>query len=67
MQIKAGSIFNARYYKSNSPCNMIIVGNDINQFKQTGQQVIRDPPELKSGNPLYPFAKTTRAITASIA
>lgn len=33
MQIKAGSIFNARYYKSNLHCNMIIVGNDINQFK----------------------------------
>lgn len=37
-----------------------IVGNDINQFKQSGKQVILDPPELKSGNLIYPFAKARR-------
>ncbi len=34
-----------------------VVGNDVNQFKQAGKQVILDPPELKSGNLIYPFAK----------
>ena len=40
-----------------------VIGNDINQFEQAGKQVIRDPPELKSGNLIYPFAKA-RKITA---
>lgn len=32
-----------------------IVGNDIEQFKQVGKQVIVDPPEFASGKLRYPF------------
>src|SRR3954470_23585821 len=34
-----------------------IQGNDINQFRQPGKAVILYPPELKSGELVYPFAK----------
>ena len=34
-----------------------IKGNDIDQFRQPGKQVILYPPDLKSGNLIYPFAK----------
>ena len=34
-----------------------ISGNDIEQFKQPGKQVILYPPELKSGELIAPFAK----------
>ena len=33
-----------------------IQGNDINQFRQSGKAVIMYPPELKSGQLIYPFA-----------
>jgi branched-chain amino acid transport system substrate-binding protein len=33
-----------------------IKGNDIDQFRQAGKQVILYPPELKSGELIYPFA-----------
>jgi branched-chain amino acid transport system substrate-binding protein len=33
-----------------------IVGNDIEQFKQAGKQVILYPPRYKSGDLRYPFA-----------
>jgi branched-chain amino acid transport system substrate-binding protein len=35
-----------------------IQGNDIDQFRQTGKQVILYPPELKSGDLIYPFTRT---------
>ena len=34
-----------------------IKGNDIEQFKQPGKQVILYPPELKSGDLIAPFAQ----------
>jgi branched-chain amino acid transport system substrate-binding protein len=34
-----------------------IRGSDINQFREPGKQVILYPPELKSGELLYPFAR----------
>jgi branched-chain amino acid transport system substrate-binding protein len=34
-----------------------IQGNDINQFRQPGKAAILYPPELKSGELIYPFAK----------
>jgi len=34
-----------------------VQGNDINQFRQPGKAVILYPPELKSGELIYPFAK----------
>jgi branched-chain amino acid transport system substrate-binding protein len=34
-----------------------IQGNDINQFRQPGRAVILYPPELKSGQLIYPLAK----------
>ena len=34
-----------------------IQGNDIDQFRKTGKQVILYPPELKSGDLIYPFAR----------
>jgi branched-chain amino acid transport system substrate-binding protein len=34
-----------------------IRGNDINQFRQPGKAVILYPPEFKSGELIYPFAK----------
>jgi branched-chain amino acid transport system substrate-binding protein len=37
-----------------------IKGNDISQFRQTGTQVILYPPELKSGNLIYPYAEAKR-------
>jgi branched-chain amino acid transport system substrate-binding protein len=37
-----------------------IKGNDINQFRQAGTQVILYPPELKSGNLIYPYAEAKR-------
>jgi branched-chain amino acid transport system substrate-binding protein len=33
-----------------------VVGNDVKQFSQVGRQVILYPPELKSGNLVYPYA-----------
>jgi branched-chain amino acid transport system substrate-binding protein len=32
-----------------------IVGNDVEQFKQPGKQVILDPPQFKSGELKVPF------------
>src|SRR5581483_8670949 len=37
-----------------------IQGNDINQFKQPGKQVIVYPPELKSGDFKYPYSDIKR-------
>jgi branched-chain amino acid transport system substrate-binding protein len=37
-----------------------VVGNDVNQFKQAGKQVIVYPPNLKSGNVKSPFDATHR-------
>jgi len=37
-----------------------VVGNDINQFRQPGKQVILYPPELKSGNFQYPYSEIKR-------
>lgn len=37
-----------------------IQGNDINQFRQAGKQVIVDPPAYKSGD-LIPFAQSRKA------
>src|SRR5262245_55907190 len=34
-----------------------VQGNDINQFRQPGKAVVLYPPELKSGELIYPFAK----------
>jgi branched-chain amino acid transport system substrate-binding protein len=34
-----------------------IRGNDINQYREPGRAVILYPPELKSGELIYPFAK----------
>jgi branched-chain amino acid transport system substrate-binding protein len=34
-----------------------IAGNDIDQFRRTGKQVIVYPPELKSGDLIYPFSR----------
>jgi branched-chain amino acid transport system substrate-binding protein len=34
-----------------------IQGNDINQFRQPGKAVIMYPPELRSGELIYPFAR----------
>jgi branched-chain amino acid transport system substrate-binding protein len=34
-----------------------IQGNDIDQFRQAGKQVIMYPPDLKSGDLIYPFSK----------
>jgi branched-chain amino acid transport system substrate-binding protein len=34
-----------------------IQGNDFNQFRQVGKQVILYPPNLKSGELIHPFAK----------
>ena len=34
-----------------------IQGNDLNQFRQAGRQVIVYPPELKSGELIHPFAR----------
>jgi branched-chain amino acid transport system substrate-binding protein len=35
-----------------------IKGNDVNQFKEAGKQVILDPPQFKSGNLRVPFTPT---------
>jgi branched-chain amino acid transport system substrate-binding protein len=37
-----------------------IVGNDVEQFKQAGKQVILFPPDYKSGDLHYPFAEIGR-------
>ena len=37
-----------------------VKGNDINQFRQAGTQVILYPPELKSGKLIYPYAGAKR-------
>src|SRR6266581_556068 len=37
-----------------------VKGNDINQFRQAGTQVILYPPELKSGKLIYPYAQAKR-------
>ena len=34
-----------------------IVGNDLEQFKQAGREVIVWPPEFKTGNLQYPYAQ----------
>ena len=34
-----------------------IQGNDIDQFREAGKQVILYPPELKSGDLIYPFTR----------
>ena len=34
-----------------------VVGNDIEQFRKPGRQIILHPPEFKSGELIYPFAK----------
>jgi branched-chain amino acid transport system substrate-binding protein len=34
-----------------------IEGHDINQFRQAGKAKIMYPPEFKSGDLIYPFAK----------
>ncbi|TMQ03447.1 MAG: hypothetical protein E6J90_53455 [Deltaproteobacteria bacterium] len=34
-----------------------IQGSDINQFRQPGKAVILYPPDLRSGELIYPFAK----------
>jgi branched-chain amino acid transport system substrate-binding protein len=34
-----------------------IQGNDLGQFREAGKQVILYPPDLKSGDLIYPFAK----------
>jgi branched-chain amino acid transport system substrate-binding protein len=34
-----------------------IQGNEVNQFRQPGKAVVLYPPELKSGQLIYPFAK----------
>jgi branched-chain amino acid transport system substrate-binding protein len=33
-----------------------VVGNDVAQFRKAGTQVILYPPELKSGNLIYPYS-----------
>jgi branched-chain amino acid transport system substrate-binding protein len=37
-----------------------VKGNDINQFRQAGTQVILYPPEFKSGKLIYPYAEAKR-------
>ena len=37
-----------------------IVGNDVNQFREVGKQVILYPPELKSGKFVYPYTDIKR-------
>ena len=34
-----------------------VVGNDVEQFRKPGRQIILHPPEYKSGNLIYPLAK----------
>jgi branched-chain amino acid transport system substrate-binding protein len=34
-----------------------VVGNDVEQFRKAGRQIILHPPEYKSGNLIYPLAK----------
>jgi branched-chain amino acid transport system substrate-binding protein len=34
-----------------------VQGNDVNQFKQPGKQVILHPSDLKSGNLIEPYTK----------
>jgi len=34
-----------------------VAGNDVKQFSQPGRQVILYPPELKSGNFVYPYSE----------
>jgi branched-chain amino acid transport system substrate-binding protein len=34
-----------------------VTGNDVKQFSQPGKQVILYPPELKSGNFVYPYSE----------
>ena len=34
-----------------------VVGNDVEQFRKPGRQIILHPPEFKSGDLIYPFAK----------
>ena len=37
-----------------------VVGNDIEQFRKPGRQIILHPPEYKSGDLIYPFAKAQK-------
>jgi branched-chain amino acid transport system substrate-binding protein len=37
-----------------------VKGNDIDQFRRAGTQVILYPPELKSGKLIYPYAEAKR-------
>ncbi len=34
-----------------------VAGNDVEQFRKPGRQIILHPPEFKSGDLIYPFAK----------
>jgi branched-chain amino acid transport system substrate-binding protein len=34
-----------------------VSGNDVDQFRKPGRQIILHPPEYKSGDLIYPFAK----------
>jgi branched-chain amino acid transport system substrate-binding protein len=34
-----------------------VSGNDVDQFRKAGRQIILHPPEYKSGDLIYPFAK----------
>ena len=38
-----------------------VKGNDINQFREPGKQVILDPAELKSGNLITPYNAARKA------
>jgi branched-chain amino acid transport system substrate-binding protein len=37
-----------------------ITGNDVNQFRQAGKQVILQPPQFKSGDLVYPYSDIKR-------
>ena len=37
-----------------------VTGNDVNQFRQSGKQVILYPPEYQSGSFVYPFSDINR-------
>jgi branched-chain amino acid transport system substrate-binding protein len=38
-----------------------VKGNDINQFREPGKQVILDPSELKSGKLITPYNAARKA------
>jgi branched-chain amino acid transport system substrate-binding protein len=37
-----------------------VSGNDVNQFRQAGKQVILQPPQFKSGDLVYPYSEIKR-------